>query len=139
MARANGDLQTKVSAVRGVPASASGARRGASQVPQVDSDRLFGPTRRHQPQHPLRTCVGCRSQDDQANLVRVVACDGALVVDRHRSRSGRGAYVHPVRACVTESVRRKTWTRALKVLGPLADAHLWEVLDEDPHPKGERP
>lgn len=118
----------------------TGARGGVWQPPQVDSDRLSGlTTRPRQPQHPLRTCLGCRRRDEQAHLVRVVARDGALVVDARGSLTGRGAYVHRDRDCVTESIRRKTWARALKVPGPLADAQLWEDLDGGPHPKGERP
>lgn len=118
----------------------TGARGRVPTAPQVDSDRLSGPTTRpRQPQHPLRTCLGCRHRDEQAHLVRVVARDGALVVDARGSLTGRGAYVHRDPDCVAASVRRKAWARALKVPGPLADAQLWEDLDGGPHPKGERP
>lgn len=37
----------------------------------------------------------------QHELVRVVVAGGRLVIDRARTLPGRGAYVHPRRACVT--------------------------------------
>ncbi len=42
----------------------------------------------------MRTCVGCRTVDAQASLVRLAAEGSRLVVDRPRRVAGRGAYVH---------------------------------------------
>ena len=49
----------------------------------------------------MRTCVGCRAVVPQRELARVVVDGPRLVVDRLRRKPGRGAYVHPVPACVT--------------------------------------
>lgn len=123
-----------------VPERASGARRHQPQGSQVDSARLGSPlTQPARPALVVRTCVGCRQRDAQTHLIRVVACDGTLVVDHQGSQPGRGAYLHNDSKCWDLAVRRKPWARALKVPGPLADTHLWESLDEVSHPKGERP
>jgi len=53
-----------------------------------------------------RTCVACRGEEDRADLVRLaLAPDGRLVVDYRGRLPGRGAWVHPRRACVDEVVR----------------------------------
>ena len=85
---------------------------------------------------PVRTCLGCRTRDAQANLVRVVARDSVLVVDLHGSEPGRGAYVHPRRDCAEQASRRRAWPRALKVPAPVADTEAVEHIARNP--KGER-
>ncbi len=49
----------------------------------------------------VRTCVFCRGEEDRGDLIRL-ALDpsGALVVDYRARLPGRGAWVHPRRACV---------------------------------------
>ncbi len=48
-----------------------------------------------------RTCVACRQSASRDELVRLVrAPSGELVVDLKGSLPGRGAWVHPTRACV---------------------------------------
>lgn len=65
---------------------------------------------------PLRTCVGCRERGEKAGLVRLVAVDGdAIRVDRSGSTPGRGAYLHPDRACVEAAIARGSLSRALRV------------------------
>lgn len=88
------------------------------------------------PRGPLRTCLGCRNRDEQANLVRVVARDSVLVVDMRGSEPGRGAYVHPKRDCAEQARRRRAWSRALKVLGSVSDTDVVEHIARNP--KGER-
>jgi predicted RNA-binding protein YlxR (DUF448 family) len=68
---------------------------------------------------PLRTCVGCRRQAPAAELLRVVARDGAVVPDPGRRLPGRGAHLHRDEACLTSAVRRRALPRALRVEGPL--------------------
>lgn len=122
------------------PKDTPGARRHLPQGSQVHSGRLgSSSTQPASPTSVIRTCVGCRQRDARTHLIRVVACDGTLVVDLQGSQPGRGAYVHHDPQCWDLAVRRKPWARALKVPGPLADTHLWEGLDEISHPKGERP
>ena len=68
----------------------------------------------------VRTCVGCRRRDDRSALLRVVAvASGAgdslvLIPDPHHRLPGRGAWLHPVTACLDRAVRRRAFTRALR-------------------------
>jgi uncharacterized protein len=56
---------------------------------------------------PFRTCGGCRATAPRSSLVRVVRLpDGSADVDRAGTRPGRGAYVHPSRACIEAAVPR---------------------------------
>ena len=58
----------------------------------------------------MRTCVGCRTVEQQATLVRVAFVDGVLAVAAH---GGRGAYLHPSRGCA-ERAGRGGLARALR-------------------------
>ena len=49
----------------------------------------------------MRMCTGCRAVSPQRELVRLAFDSGRLVIDRARRLPGRGAYVHPIAACVT--------------------------------------
>jgi len=63
-----------------------------------------------------RTCVGCRRASSPHDLVRIVAgADGRVALDPKASRGGRGAWVHPARACVEAMVKRHAAERTLKV------------------------
>ena len=70
---------------------------------------------------PQRTCVGCRKQDEQHRLLRVVGVvsisglPGAALPDPGRREPGRGAYVHPARSCMQIAEHRKAFGRALRV------------------------
>lgn len=65
---------------------------------------------------PLRMCVGCRERAEKACLVRLVVVDGdAIRVDLTGSTPGRGAYLHPDRACVEAAIARGSLSRALRV------------------------
>jgi hypothetical protein len=60
---------------------------------------------------PLRTCIGCRRQRPQSELVRcVVGPQGAMV---SRTAAGRGAWLCST-ACLRPAVRRKAFDRAWK-------------------------
>jgi len=48
-----------------------------------------------------------------------VAIDSLLVFDEDASMPGRGAWVHPTRACVDAAITRRAFVRALRVAGPL--------------------
>jgi len=63
----------------------------------------------------VRTCVGCRSRDDQSRLLRfTVGADGGLVSGRGM---GRGGYLHPRRECVHAFTTQRTgFVRSLKVV-----------------------
>ena len=75
---------------------------------------------------PVRTCVGCRERAAQAELLRVVAeiradasRTGRVVPDPNRRAPGRGAHVHPTPRCLELALRRRAFTRALRVPGGL--------------------
>ena len=60
---------------------------------------------------PLRTCIGCRRQRPQPELVRcVVSPQGATV---SRTAAGRGAWLCST-ACFQTAARRKAFDRAWK-------------------------
>jgi hypothetical protein len=65
---------------------------------------------------PVRTCVGCRKQDNRANLLRVVADSTELVFDSRGILPGRGAWVH--QQCLQLAQDRGAFARALRVAKP---------------------
>ncbi|MGO1510731.1 MAG: YlxR family protein [Actinomycetaceae bacterium] len=79
------------------------------------------------PGGPVRTCIGCRSRADRSHLVRIVLAPPArVVVDESASAPGRGAWLHPERACLDQAVRRRAFGRALRAAGPVdADDVTW--------------
>ena len=71
---------------------------------------------------PVRTCVGCRKRELAVELLRVVAVstvngDFAVIVDVASSLPGRGAWLHPVPQCVQQAIRRRAFTKALRIAG----------------------
>ncbi|MCV7124369.1 YlxR family protein [Mycobacterium lacus] len=71
---------------------------------------------------PVRTCVGCRRRELAVDLLRVVAVsigngNYAVIVDTGGSLPGRGAWLHPTRQCVQRAIRRRAFTRALRIAG----------------------
>ncbi|WP_093839606.1 YlxR family protein [Streptomyces aidingensis] len=68
---------------------------------------------------PERTCVGCRRRGAQNVLLRVALVQGRCVPDHRGTLPGRGAYVHPIPACLELAVRRRAFPRAFRVQGPL--------------------
>jgi predicted RNA-binding protein YlxR (DUF448 family) len=68
---------------------------------------------------PIRTCIGCRRREPAAEMVRLVLDAPAgepsgRVVVASRSRSGRGASVHPRPACLETGLRPEVLSRAFK-------------------------
>ncbi|MGA7050992.1 MAG: YlxR family protein [Mycobacterium sp.] len=71
---------------------------------------------------PVRTCVGCRKRELAVELLRVVAVsigngEHAVIVDAGTRLPGRGAWVHPVPQCVQQAIRRRAFTKALRITG----------------------
>ncbi|HET6626125.1 MAG TPA: YlxR family protein [Nocardioidaceae bacterium] len=68
---------------------------------------------------PVRTCVGCRQRAAKQELLRVVASDQgsgpAVVPDPGRRAPGRGAHLHPTPECLELALRRRAFSRALRV------------------------
>ncbi|WP_370450420.1 MULTISPECIES: YlxR family protein [Nocardia] len=84
---------------------------------------------------PVRTCVGCRKRELAADLLRVVAQDvdgehsAAVVPDPRRRLPGRGAWLHPLSACLSTAVRRRAFGRALRVSGNLDISALEQYVE----------
>ncbi|HEY5787822.1 MAG TPA: YlxR family protein, partial [Microlunatus sp.] len=67
---------------------------------------------------PLRTCIGCRGQEDKGDLLRIVwNADTGPVVDARQTSPGRGAYLHRSPDCLQLSIKRRSAGRALRVAG----------------------
>jgi predicted RNA-binding protein YlxR (DUF448 family) len=68
--------------------------------------------------NPQRTCIGCKRQDDQGHLLRLVVTSGdgiqTVTVDAHRRFPGRGAWLHPVRGCMALALKRRAFNRAFR-------------------------
>ncbi len=91
---------------------------------------------------PIRTCVGCRRREAAAELLRVVATLGATtqgeqsaqtwdaVPDPRHRAAGRGAWLHPVPACLELAERRRAFARALRVPGPVDATAVREYLQQ---------
>ena len=77
---------------------------------------------------PRRTCVACREEADRDELVRLVLSpDGEVVVDYRAKLPGRGAWVHPTRACVG-TLERQPGRLERPLGGKIAKAALLEQL-----------
>jgi predicted RNA-binding protein YlxR (DUF448 family) len=69
---------------------------------------------------PMRTCVGCRTRDEQRRLLRVVTVQGSIVPDPRRRLPGRGAYLHHKPECLALAERKRAFSRAFRLPGPFA-------------------
>ena len=74
---------------------------------------------------PIRLCVGCRRHGLRSDLVRFVAfaCPSGpdapntacLVVDKRKNMPGRGAWLHPTGDCARLALRRRAFSKALRM------------------------
>jgi hypothetical protein len=62
---------------------------------------------------PERTCVGCRSRRDQADLIRFSVEEGFVVPARPGS-PGRSAYLCPEERCLEVAEGRRAFARAFR-------------------------
>ena len=88
----------------------------------------------------VRTCLGCRQRAARHELLRVVATDQGsgftVVPDPGRRLPGRGASLHPTPECLALAIRRRAFSRALRVEGRLASGPVEEyVASLEPHEK----
>jgi hypothetical protein len=77
---------------------------------------------------PVRTCVGCKARAAKSSLLRLVAAGDGIVPDPQARQPGRGAYLHPSQACFEMALRRRVFSRALRVTGSLDTALLASYL-----------
>ena len=87
--------------------------------------------------------MGCRKRELAAELLRIVAVsDGAgigqvadsLVVDTAGNLPGRGAWLHPDQQCLTEAIRRRAFTRALRITGSPDTSAVVEYFEKSERP-----
>ena len=70
----------------------------------------------------IRTCVGCGSQSDKVELMRIVrASDGSVAFDETGRKPGRGAYVCSVK-CLDDAFVARKLQRALRCTIERSDA-----------------
>lgn len=68
---------------------------------------------------PIRTCIGCRTEREKSELIRLVRYEDRVVVDLGAKLPGRGAYVCPKLLCIEQAMKKRRLERALKNEGPL--------------------
>ena len=57
---------------------------------------------------PQRTCIGCNTQKDKKELLRIVKDkDGNIFVDRTGKANGRGAYICENNECLEKIIKSK--------------------------------
>lgn len=57
---------------------------------------------------PQRTCIGCNSQKNKNELIRIVKNkDGIIEVDRTGKANGRGAYICDNIECLENAIKTK--------------------------------
>ncbi len=78
----------------------------------------------------VRSCIGCGVRVSRSELLRVVERDGHVVIDEKAVLSGRGAWVHPDRACIERTIARGGFPRALRVSGRLDTSELENRLEK---------
>lgn len=86
-----------------------------------------------QPRVPIRTCIGCRARAAKSELLRVVVGSDAqgqpvLSPDPRGTAPGRGAHLHPTSACYDLAVRRRAFSRALRLTEGLASTPVGDYL-----------
>ena len=58
---------------------------------------------------PQRTCIGCRTQKNKKDLIRVVKNkDGNINIDRTGKMPGRGAYICDDVNCLEKAIKSKS-------------------------------
>jgi len=82
---------------------------------------------------PVRTCIGCRARDARSALVRVVARDGAVAIDRAGRLGGRGAYLHARGACLAAFTRRGGFVRSLRCVVAKPEREMLRVQFPEVH------
>jgi len=106
---------------------------GFSAIHAIESPMVDSLTDRSTPV-PIRTCVGCRTRTTKSELLRVVVGSDAqgqpaVCPDPRGTAPGRGAHLHPTPACYDLAVRRRAFSRALRLREGLASTPVGDYLD----------
>jgi hypothetical protein len=57
---------------------------------------------------PQRTCIGCNTQKDKKDLIRIVMNkEGIISIDRTGKANGRGAYICDNKECLEKMIKSK--------------------------------
>ncbi|MCO5974508.1 MULTISPECIES: YlxR family protein [Actinoallomurus] len=77
--------------------------------------------------------MGCRVRTAKSDLLRLVVIEGSIVLDPHGRLPGRGASLHPDLACLELAERRRAFSRAFRLSGPLDISALrqWFEAEQD--------
>ena len=64
---------------------------------------------------PQRTCIGCNSQKDKKDLIRIVKNkEGKISIDRTSKANGRGAYICDNLECLEKAIKSKKLEKTFK-------------------------
>ena len=64
---------------------------------------------------PQRTCIGCNTEKDKKDLIRIVKNkDGSINIDKTGKASGRGAYICNNIECLEKAIKSKRLEKVFK-------------------------
>ena len=65
---------------------------------------------------PKRTCIGCNSEKNKKDLIRIVKNkDGEISIDRTGKANGRGAYICDSIECLEKAIKGKKLEKAFEM------------------------
>ena len=65
---------------------------------------------------PQRTCIGCNSQKNKKDLIRVVKNkDGVISIDKTGKANGRGAYICDNVDCLEKAIKSKRLEKSFEM------------------------
>ena len=82
---------------------------------------------------PQRTCIGCNSQKDKKDLIRIVKNkEGIITVDRTGKAQGRGAYICDNIECLEKAIKTKRLERTfgIKISEEIYDELRGVIIDK---------
>ena len=73
---------------------------------------------------PQRMCIACRGVFAKNEMFRFINANGNVLLDRHQSQNGRGAYLCKSKTCIDKAQKIRALERALRctVLVEIFDA-----------------
>ena len=63
----------------------------------------------------MRRCVGCMTSFPKSEVLRFVALDGKIVIDRTGKLNGRGTYICRSMDCFDAAIKKKRLSFATKI------------------------